>query len=186
MDAWGHWISALLFHDRTPLAWIVVAAYFIGAAAAFWASSSVRRQDRRFWIATALTLIFLGLNKELDLQTFLTTEGRSLAQQGGWYEQRRLIQGLFLLGLAVIGFLVRAALVTWLRKSPRSVKTAAVGLVILFVFILMRAGSFHHIDNWVTINVAGLRSGWWLELTGIVTIALSALAYRRRPKRHSR
>ena len=57
-------------------------------------------------------------------------------------------------------------------------KAAAVGIGLLMVFIFMRAASFHHIDDWVTINIAGLRSGWWLELAGIAVMGLSALAYR--------
>lgn len=183
MNGWGHAASVLLFHDRTPLAWIVVAAYFIGAATAFWAGSAASRRERRFWIGTALILVFLGLNKELDLQTLVTTQGRLLAHQGGWYEQRRLVQGAFLLVLALGGALVIAALVAWLRRSPVQVKAAAFGIALLFIFVIMRAGSFHHIDRWVTINLAGLRSGWWLELTGVLVIGLSALAYRGRRKR---
>ena len=61
-----------------------------------------------------------------------------------------------------------------------AVKSAAVGIVLLFTFVVMRAGSFHHLDNWVTINVAGMRSGWWLELAGIAMIGLSALVFRVR------
>ena len=58
-------------------------------------------------------------------------------------------------------------------------KTAAIGLVLLFAFIVMRAASFHHMDKWVTRNVAGMRSGWWLELLGITVTGLSAIAYAR-------
>lgn len=179
----GHAIAAVLFHDRATFAWLIVASYFIGAAAAFWASRSARKRDRRFWIGTAILLVLLGLNKELDLQTLLTVEGRSFAHYSGWYEQRRLVQGIFLLGMAVVCVVAIAALVRWLRKSPIQVKTAAVGIVLLFTFILIRAGSFHHIDEWVTVNVAGMRSGWWLELAGTAVIGLSALAYRMRRKR---
>jgi hypothetical protein len=178
----GHAIAAVLFHDRAPFAWLVVASYFIGAIAAFWASRSARKRDRRFWIGAALLLVFLGLNKELDLQTLLTVEGRSFARISGWYEQRRLVQGAFLLVMAVAGVAAIAALVRWLRKSPVQVKTAAVGIVLLFTFVLIRAGSFHHIDDWVTIRIAGMRGGWWLELAGTGVIALSALAYRMRRK----
>jgi hypothetical protein len=32
----------------------------------------------------------------------------------------------------------------------------------------------------VTRNVAGMRSGWWLELAGVVVIGSSAIAYRSR------
>jgi uncharacterized membrane protein YoaK (UPF0700 family) len=176
----GHAIAAVLFHDRAPLAWLIVASYFVGAAAAFWASRSARKRDRRFWIGTALLLVFLGLNKELDLQTLLTVEGRSFAHHSGWYEQRRVVQGIFLLVMAAVGVVAIAALVRWLRKSPIQVKAAAVGIVLLFTFVLIRAGSFHHVDDWVTVNVAGMRSGWWLELAGTALIGLSALAYRMR------
>jgi hypothetical protein len=178
----GHAIAAVLFHDRAPLAWLIVAGYFVGAAAAFWASRSARKRDRRFWIWTALLLIFLGLNKELDLQTLMTVEGRTLAHQSGWYEQRRIVQGVFLLVMGIAGVVTIVALVRWLRKSPLQVKTAAIGIVLLFIFVLIRAGSFHHIDHWVTINVAGMRSGWWLELAGTAVICLSALAFRMRRK----
>jgi hypothetical protein len=178
----GHAITAVLFHDRAPLAWLIVAGYFIAAAAAFWASRSARKRDRRFWMGTALVLAFLGLNKELDLQTLLTVEGRSFAHYAGWYEQRRLVQGIFLLVMAVVGVVAIAALIRWLRRSPVQVRTAAVGIVLLFTFVLVRAGSFHHLDDWVTLNVAGMRGGWWLELAGTAVIGLSALAYRMRRK----
>ena len=53
----------------------------------------------------------------------------------------------------------------------------AIHAVLLFVF--MRAASFHHLDEWVTVKIGLMRSGWWLELAGIAVIALSAVAFRR-------
>ena len=182
MSIGGHSIAALLFHDRGPVAWFIVASYFLGAVAAFWASKSAKRRDRLFWLGAAVMLVLLGLNKELDLQTLLTMEAKLIAHHEGWYDERRAVQGLFLLGLTVLGLLATVGLVRWLRKSPVQVKAAAVGIVLLFTFIVMRAGSFHHLDRWVTINIAGMRSGWWLELAGIFVIAFSALAYRMRRK----
>ena len=176
-------VAAILFHDRFALAWVIVAAYFVGAGASFWASRGARRRERRFWIATCLLLVLLGLNKELDLQTYVTTEGRELARSFGWYEQRRLIQGLFLLVLAIAAVLSVATLLRWLRQSPPPLKWAAVGIALLLTFILVRAAAFHHIDEWVTLDIAGLRSGWWMELGGIAVIAVSAIAYRSRTAR---
>jgi hypothetical protein len=80
----------------------------------------------------------------------------------------------------------------WLRNSAWSVKAGVIGLVTLLAFIFVRAASFHHIDRWVTFNIAGLRSGWWLELLGIGITAVGAAAaanqriaspdrFRRRP-----
>ena len=94
------------------------------------------------------------------------------------------MQGGFVLALLAIGLIGLAVLVRWLRGSSRSVNAAAAGIVLLFIFIVLRAASFHHIDHWVTIDIAGLKRGWWLELAGIVVIGISALIYRaRRPPR---
>ena len=173
-------IPVLLINDRSTTAWVIVALYFAAAATALWASRSGRKRDRRFWLGTAVLLALLGLNKELDFQTYLTDAARRLAHSEGWYDYRRLVQGAFLLLLAVGFGLVIVTLARWLRRSPVPVKVAALGIVLLFAFIVMRAGSFHHIDRWVTVSVAGLRSGWWLEIAGTALIALSAIAYRLR------
>lgn len=172
-----------LFNDPSPIAWFVVAAYLVGAAAAFLASRSPRRRDARFWVGTALLLLLLGINKELDLQSVLTESARELARSFGWYEQRRLLQGLFLLALAGAGMALIVALARRLRGSSPPVQAAAAGIVLLFAFILLRAASFHHLDDWVTIDLAGIRSSWWLELAGIAVIAVSAIAFRARSRR---
>jgi len=172
-----------IFHDPSGLAWLVVAAYFAGALAAFAASRSAAGNEARFWLGVSLLLVLLGLNKELDLQSLLTETGRNLTHAIGIYEQRRLLQGLFLLLLAGGAAFAILGLSRMLRRSSAPAKTAGVGVAILFSFILLRAASFHHIDDWVTVDVRGLRAGWWLELAGIVVIALSALAYRAESRR---
>jgi hypothetical protein len=179
----GRLAAVHLFNDPSGLAWFVVAAYFAGALAAFVASRSASRTEARFWLGVSLLLVLLGFNKELDLQSLLTEFGRTLTRAIGIYEQRRLLQGLFLLllaGAAAFGIL---RLTRMLRQSSTPAKTAAAGITMLFTFILLRAASFHHVDDWVTIDVRGLRSGWWLELVGVVVIALSALAYRAESRR---
>ena len=61
-----------------------------------------RRQPRRiFWGLVTLAMLFLGVNKELDLQWMLTAAGRCLSQLHGWYEERRLFQRDFIIGLLV-------------------------------------------------------------------------------------
>ena len=168
-----------LINDPTGLAWFVVASYLAGAAVAFLAGRSTDGRDARFWYAAAILLALLGVNKELDLQSLLTESARALARETGWYEQRRQFQALFLVALAIGGLAAAALLAGWLRRSPRAVKVAAAGIVILLTFVFMRAASFHHLDDWVTVKIGLMRSGWWLELAGIAVIALSAVAFRR-------
>lgn len=177
---------AALFNDRTTFAWIIVVCYFAGAGASFWAWAGAESRERRFWLATAILLVLLGINKELDLQNALTQSARAIVQDLGWYEQRRLMQGGFLLLLGTAGVVAMVFLANWLRRSSLPAKTAVTGIVLLFAFVIMRAASFHHIDYWVTIDAAGLRSGWWLEPVGIAVIGVSALVYRAGRSRRSR
>ena len=173
--------AVLLAHDLSLLGWLITAAYF---AAAFLTLRAARgsgdERDRMFWIGCSALLLLLGLNKQLDLQGYLTTAGRSLARQEGWFEYRRLVQAAFIVTLCIAAATTLAVLAAWLRRSATAVKVAALGIVLLFTFILWRAASFHHMDVWVTRDVAGMRSGWWLELAGVVTIGLSAIVYRSR------
>lgn len=165
---------AALFNDRTTFAWVVVVFYFVAAGASFWAGGRAESRERYFWVATGILLVLLGLNKELDLQAVLTQDARALVRHLGLYEERRLMQGVFLVALGVAGLLAAFILGAWLWRSSKPAKAAAVGVVLLFAFVVMRAASFHHIDHWVTMDVAGLRSGWWLELAGIAVIGISA------------
>jgi hypothetical protein len=169
-----------LVHDQGPLAWFVVAAYLVSALLAFRAAAISLGRERGFWSAAAVLLILLGINKQLDLQSDLTDLARAAAHSGGWYKWRRDVQGVFLLAMALGTIAVAMLIWRLLRGVTVSARVAAMGLVILLAFIFLRAASFHHIDNWVTIPVAGMRSGWWLELLGIVVIGTAA-AFRARP-----
>jgi len=171
---------AILVHDRGSLAWIIVAAYAVGALLAFAAAGSSSGRERTFWIGAAITLLLLGINKQLDLQTDLTTVLRAAALSEGWYGDRRDAQGAFILLIALFGAICGFFLSIGLRETSTAVKVAAAGLMVLVAFVFVRAASFHHIDYWVTISIAGLRSGWWLELLGIAIIACAAGAYRFR------
>jgi len=171
----------LTAHDPSMLAWFVTGTYFIGAAlTAVAARTAAERTERCFWIGCAMLLILLGFNKQLDLQGYITTVGRFLARSEGWYEQRRLIQAAFVTVLTVIAVTSIVWLAVRLRGSGPPIKIAALGIVLLFTFVLWRAASFHHMDVWVTRKIGGMRSGWWLELGGIIVIGMAAAASFRR------
>jgi hypothetical protein len=169
-------------HDPGPLAWFIVAGYLIAAFLVFRAAAATSGRERAFWFATGIAMVLLGINKQLDLQNDLTDIARAAAHSEGWYGWRRDVQGLFLLLMALGTAAIAALLWRWLRDSSHGAKVAALGLVILLAFIFVRAASFHHIDYWVTIPIAGMRSGWWLELLGIAVISWAAATYRRRPE----
>lgn len=162
--------------------WVTVLAYLVSAVAAaraaFSARGTQRQGERLFWQLTAGLMVLLGVNELLDLQTLLSTVGRDYARANGWYEHRRQVQYAFLLALGLVAIAFGLALLWLTRRMHTSVQVALAGLVFIGVFILLRAASFHHLDDllgqgWRTFNYGSLQ-----ELLGIAIIGVAAQMYR--------
>lgn len=181
--------------DPTPMGWLTVFAYFFAAWLCFRARSAANRHSGGkspdghrlsvLWTGLFLLLIALGINKQLDLQSFLTYLGKRLAKEQGWYRQRRAVQTIFVGIVAGVG-LIASGLVLWLaRRSLRQVRLALVGTAFLVSFVVVRAASFHHIDVLLGETWLGLQVNWLLELGGIACIGASAWCnggrFRARP-----
>jgi hypothetical protein len=180
----GSWLPGI--GDATPVGWFTVLAYF-AAAWLCWRVVSPRRLQRatmptaqqRFWWVLMAAMAFLGINKQLDLQTAFTEIGRAVAQSGGWYEQRHKVQVVFI-GLVGVGGVLALAALGWIsRPLSRSRALALGGLVFLGSFVVIRAASFHHVDLLINATVFSLRWNWIVELSGIALVAGgAALAWR--------
>ena len=63
--------------DPGPVGWLTVIAYL--AAAGFSVSLGAKHErgalERAFWTISGVGLLFLAINKQLDLQSFLTAAG---------------------------------------------------------------------------------------------------------------
>src|SRR5947209_4723096 len=132
----GHRLTSHLVHDPGILPWFIVAGYFLAAFLSFRAASVAAGRERRLWLGAVPALIFLGFNKQLDLQTDLTDVIRRIAHDEGWYlDYRRDVQGEFLAVLALASLWIAVSLWRWLRDTAGSARLAALGLVILLAFI---------------------------------------------------
>jgi hypothetical protein len=169
--------------DPSPMGWLTVVAYVLVSllslkAAQRYHSDSDTGQDRlrrRMWLGVASLMSFLGINKQLDLQSLFTEMGREIAFKGGWYSQRRSVQFVFVVAVAAIGI---AGFIFIMRKTHsilRERKLLLFGLSFLISFIIIRAASFHHVGTLFASRILGLRINWILELGGIAFIGLSAL-----------
>lgn len=196
--------------DITDVAgWIIVACYGVAAALCVWAlrvahagarraaayGGAERRASRRarayrasmlFWSLLAGLFVFLGFNKQVDLQTWLTDLGRRAAEAQGWYDQRRAVQTAFVCAVMGAGMATLGVLLYLTRDLlPRHV-LAFVGVVILGCFLFTRASSFHDVDEVLSHAILGIRLRWPLELAGIICVAVSALRnswwYHRRER----
>jgi hypothetical protein len=97
------------------------------------------------WWLLAWGLLFLGISKQLSLQTLLIVLGRRAALAGGWYEQRRLAQMIFSAIFALAGLVALWFLLARFRQFFVRNPWAAIGLVVLVLFVLIRAASINHV-----------------------------------------
>ena len=172
--------------DTGNLPWVIVGAYALAAllavAAAFAAQT---RPERRFWIVATIGLLLLGLNKQLDLQSYLSQFFREAAQRGGWYKQRRPVQVAFIAFDALIALAVGVYLMRLAVAAGTGVRIAMVGLVLLGADILLRAASFHHVDSLLGRIVNHIKVHNYVELSCILVVIVGAglAVLLRRPLR---
>ena len=86
--------------DPTFMGWLTVFAYFSACILCWKAALKARRvgsagfwsRENLFWLLFSCFMLLLGINKQLDLQTWFTLFSKHLAQEEGWYEERRVFQ----------------------------------------------------------------------------------------------
>jgi hypothetical protein len=136
------------------------------------------RVSARIWWLLAFGLLFLGVNKQLNLQTLLIVLGRRAAFAGGWYERRRLAQTIFCGALTLAGLAALWLTGTRFRRFFWDNPWAFAGVALLLFFVLLRAASINHI-----FVRAGIPDGdehddkkwtWVFEIAGSACLARAA------------
>jgi predicted RNA-binding Zn-ribbon protein involved in translation (DUF1610 family) len=175
----GRWHAGI--GDPTFFGWLTVAAYLLAAFLCFKQSGVVKTQggEPRFWLVLAIILFLLGVNKQLDLQSWLTQSLRDSAHAHGWYQYRRTVQFAFIAALGGGMLIVLLSLRLFLANSWRHYKLVWVGIALLCTFIVMRAASFHHFDILINTNVLGIRLNVWIELSAILLIVLGTIYHKK-------
>jgi len=196
------WILAVTEHgqwrlgigDPTPIGWFTVFAYLLADLSCVFNWKGELRARRlgvpanpSFWLVLSILLLLLGINKQLDLQTLLQNVGRQLSKDQGWYMQRRQYQVLFIGSLCAAGILAITALAWSVRNQLKRSILALIGVVFLYVFVMVRATSIHHLDAFLASGPLGIRWNWILELGGIAIVGIGALlAWRSRNRSMAR
>lgn len=181
-----NWIPSI--GDPTFLGWFTVLAYlvtaFLAAKVYFSAenlfSPMTLRKQKFFWLFIVVMMLFLGINKQLDLQSLLTAAGRYYAKKEGWYQDRRRFQIAFIATIIVTSIFTLLILIRYMKETLKENSLAILGLVFLLAFIIVRAASFHHIDKLLMAYIINLRVNSILEITGIFLIGYSALSLLKR------
>jgi hypothetical protein len=187
VDVDGRWVAGI--GDPSLVGWVTVGLYATAAVLAARNAAAARRTavPTGFWVALTAALLALGLNKQLDLQSWFGQIGRDLARAQGWYEARRGVQAVFIAALAACV----VALLLWARRVWAGLwseyRWVFGGIVLLMTFIVVRAASFHHIDEFIGVDIGVTKFGRALELIGVVAIAAACVhwhaMHRRRVRR---
>ncbi len=172
--------------DNQPLGWTITAGYGLAAVIAWMTATGAsfpaasRRSERAFWVFLAIFLAFMCVNKQLEFHTYITNTGRCVARAEGWFGQRREVQAQFLMLVAAIVALLLGTVLFWLRRAILRNWLAVIGLVVLFSFILLRAVSLTHVDQFFRIEFVEIRAHRYVELGGTALIIVAALMHFRR------
>lgn len=135
---------------------------------------SAARHPLLIWSGLAILLCGLGISKQLDLHNLLTSLGRSLASTQGWYDQRHLVQVIFIAMVALVFLSCVMLIVTHYPRTSRRHRLALLGAIFLGSFLITRTVSLHHLDAMFHWRLGGLTVNWMLELVGISLIAIAA------------
>ena len=179
--------------DPSFIGWLTVFAYFmtgiISAKVYVAGDYTFRRRIQRqkqLWLAIAIIMLLLCINKQLDLQSLFTQIAKAVFHDLGLYKDRRHYQSLFILGILFTGISLTAWLIYGYYQVIKNHLLALIGLGFLIIFVLIRAASFHHMDQLIGTSILGVKLNWVFELTGIIFIFINGIILWRRGGRQMR
>lgn len=142
-------------------------------------SSDQALYHRIIFICIPLILIFMITTRLLDLNDFLTREGRMLAKYDGWYDGRRTLQILFVSGVIIAAILSFILLESKLDTIWQCYYKAFLGTIFLISFLVINMVSYHPIDQLLGKNIGGISVSRIIELLNITWIVIALLfSYR--------
>ncbi|HEY7774309.1 MAG TPA: hypothetical protein VIC26_14090 [Marinagarivorans sp.] len=131
-------------------------------------------RQRSFWGLMTIAMVLLAINKQLDLQTLLTEVGRLTSKEYDWYHNRREVQKAFIVSIAAGSLFIAMAVAYYYRQILAINKLALAGAAFVIAFVVIRAASFHRVDQLIGVDIAGLKINWILEWLGLTLIAANA------------
>jgi hypothetical protein len=181
--------------DPTLLGWLTVVAYLLAAvvcAVCAWQADKIFEdaytwQHRLIWGVLAIGLLFLGINKQLDLQTWFTAVIKETAWEYGLYDLGRRAQVYFIAGMALVSLVVLTVLAWTFRHVWRHYWLLLLGLLFIARFIITRAAGFYGVSlPRLSQFTGGFQINWLLEITGALLIGLAALSNIRRGQKREK
>ncbi|MBN2715723.1 MAG: hypothetical protein JXX14_07690 [Deltaproteobacteria bacterium] len=170
--------------DPYPLAWATVFTYMLASVACALCAVRARhifgnkdlKTHRFIWWFISTILLFLAVNKQLDLQTLFTQVMKLLAKHWDIYELGKRSQKYFLLGMGIISLGGLIWILWRIRKTWRKYVILMLGALMIVRFVLVRAGTFYGVGMpKLSVFTGGLKLNWLIEILGALTLATAAI-----------
>lgn len=160
--------------DPTLIGWLTVLVYLLATFRCVYKGIESRKcgSNYQFWFILAFFLFCLGINKQLDLQTWFEHSMKTSAQAHGWYEHRMILQQVF---IALLGFGMIAVLLSFrlfLANTWRNYALTWMGIVLLSLFIIVRAAAFNRLDLFIHHEILGVNIDALMEIGAILLIII--------------
>ena len=134
------WLQTLLYFVA---AWacfrrfrsLAVPAYGSSGAPRFWS-------EARLWLFIAFICLLLGVNKQLDLQTWVIEEFKQLATNLGLVGQKQRLRQAVLLTACAFVFVTGSWALSLVRRASWGLRCAMLGVVLLGPFAALRLARF--------------------------------------------
>lgn len=175
----------LCIGDPYPIGWIIFAAYLIASVLCFYVGNSIsksnsinkEKRDIIFWYGLSILLFFLGINKQLDLQTLFTASGRAIAHSQGWYTIRREVQKIFIIGFTFISLFSLIGIGIFFKKQVLKNYYIIIGAIVIVFYVIIRASTFNHIEFIPSglHTIFSIHTKYIIELLGLLFILYGAI-----------
>ena len=146
----GRWQPRLADPDLRR--WALTLSYLV---AAVMVASVARRAGpdagdrRRLLVGAALLLLLLGLNKQLDLQTFVRAIGHCESRRAGWYAARSSVRQPVAMVLIAVGGLAVLLVAIRHRRAVPGLADLLLGLGLLLGYLAVRIAIWNRLSQLV-------------------------------------
>ena len=156
--------------DPTVVGWVTFLLYVISGYLCWkQATEDSEKRLRGVWLALGVSLLFLGINKEMDLH-----EG--LVWFLNWLTAQTSISAPFAIKRAALGFLLTLAVCAafYARRSIVLLfsqnKEVAAGVALVLLYILARTSSVAHFDDLLGFHLYRIHYQWIVEISGLLLV----------------
>ncbi len=171
--------------DYTFIGWAITFIYALWICillSYIYRTSFASRTDTVFWWTAFSIILFLAINKQMDLQMLITDIARTAAKEYQLYEIRKPFQIQFISLFATLGFGFITLIIFFINKAHKSLLLASVGISLLFSFLVIRLISHHKTETFFGQSLGYLNLFDVIEISGICVVCSSLLWYCKNHK----